>query len=104
MNFRFPLKASVLEVEVNRGQKDYIRKKDDSFSMTMIIGFSFNLIYGWIATLKTNTADSMKLFYSKIYKTKAETFIDEDNMPIIVETMLLFINLVKFKSLLKEAE
>ena len=37
-----------------------------------------------MATLKTNTADSMKLFYSKIYKTKAETFSDEDNIPIIV--------------------
>ena len=67
MNFRFPLTASVLEVGVNRGQKGYISKTDDSFSLTMIIGFSFKQIYGWMATLKTNIVDFMKLFYSKIY-------------------------------------
>ena len=37
-----------------------------------------------MGTLKTNTADSMKLFYLKIYKTKGKTFSDEYNMPIIV--------------------
>ena len=84
MNFRFHLKALTLEVGVNKGQKGYISKTDGSFSLTMIIGFSFKRIYGWMAISKTNTADSIKWFYSKIYATKAETFSGEDNILILV--------------------
>ena len=50
----------------------------------MIIGFSFKRIYGWMATSKPNTADSIKWFYSNVYETKAETFSGEDNIPILV--------------------
>ena len=103
MNFHFPLETLTSEVGVNKGQKAYIRKANDSFSLTMIIGFSFKRIYGWMATSEANTEESMKWFYSKIYKTKAETFSDEDNIPILVGDNVIIHKSDKIKQFIEDS-
>ena len=99
MNFRFQLKALTLEIGVNKGQKSYISKTDDSFSLTMIIGFSFKRIYGRMATSKTNTADSIKWFYLKFILHRQKIFVVKKTYQFSLEIIKLFINLLKFISL-----
>ena len=66
----------------------------------MIIGFSLKK-YGWMATSKTNTADSIKLFYSKNYITKAEIFRGEDDIPILVGHNLIIHKSIKVQKFIE---
>ena len=51
---------------VNKGQKGFISKKEDTTSFSIIIAFSSIRIYGWLWTLETVNSEVMKYYYHNL--------------------------------------
>ena len=69
-----PSRKEILFVKdgVNKGQKGFISKIEDTTSFSIIIAFSSALIYGWLWTLGTVYSEVMKYYYYNLYSIMNE--------------------------------
>ena len=88
---------------VNKGEQVYISSSEDAFSISAVIGFSSRRIYRLLETTKTNSSNSIKGFYFKLYETKIKEFTNEENLPVLVCNNWIINKSAEIKEFLKES-
>ena len=88
---------------VNRGEKEFIKLRNDIFTWSITIVFFKQRICEWMETRETFTSDKMKDFYYELFYSKIKIFKDDNELPVLVRNNLVIHKSEKIKSFIQDS-